>query len=583
MRQWLQGAIVLLALTLLPAAPRAEDALVLLKTIDGALDTGSHVADLTDTKGAYRALRLKLVSGRVLLSNIVLGYAREPDHTERRRIELLAGERTREINPTPEGRFLTGITLAFERMAGGRALIEVYGRQSPEDAARDREPPAPLADQDPRPAKKKKKAARPKRAPREETAEPPPSPPAGGEDREAARAPSIETAPAPAMPPSPGIATAPKSEPTRTRSAALASPVACVVENTCTPVRVFFGTNRTREDLPRRIAFSWRNAGELSLGSAVVTVPRKVRRESGTITRPTWWDSYVLRVPPEGDPERHFVIVPNLFEVYSDEASFLGAVGRHREHAGDYKDHAFIYVHGYRVDFDYGLYRAAQMAYDLGSVRQEDGVIVPFGTAFLYSWPSAGALKDYAYDQENARLAVDHLRRFLELVIRKTGVAHVHLVAHSMGNVPLLNAMSQLGAETQGATVSQVILAAPDMGTHEFQELAGRIKPVAGGFTLYASSSDVAMEASRKVHKNVPRAGDVVDGKPAVAAGIDTIDISAITTCYFCFGHDEYVEQSALLNDIAMLMQRGIRPPETRTPAFRLQSEGALPFWRYQP
>jgi esterase/lipase superfamily enzyme len=321
----------------------------------------------------------------------------------------------------------------------------------------------------------------------------------------------------------------------------------------------------------------------LALGSAVVSVPRKVQRESGAILRPTWWDRYVLRVPPEGDPSRHFVIIPNLFEVYSDEASFLAAVARHREQAGDYKDHAFVYVHGYRVDFDYGLYRTAQMAYDLGTARAEDGVVVPFGTAFLYSWPSAGQLKDYAYDQESARLSVGHLRSFLRLVIEKTGVKHVHLVAHSMGNVPLLNALNDLGRTgVSGAKVSQVILAAPDMGTREFRTLAAEIQARANGFTLYASSSDLAMEASRKVHKNEPRAGDVVDGKPVITAGVDTIDISAITTCYFCFGHDEYVEQSELLNDIATLLQRGIRPPDTRTHSFRLQS-GELPYWRYQP
>jgi esterase/lipase superfamily enzyme len=396
--------------------------------------------------------------------------------------------------------------------------------------------------------------------------------------------PAPEAAPAPVEKSAPEAVAPMAAPPAAPRSRAAPSALACVTANTCTPVRVFFGTNRTREDLPQRIAFSWRDSGALALGSAVVTVPRKVQRESGAILRPTWWDLYVLRVPPEGDPARHFVIVPNLFEVYSDEAAFLAAVARHREQAGDYKDHAFVYVHGYRVDFDYGLYRTAQMAYDLGAARPEDGVVVPFGTAFLYSWPSAGQLKDYAYDQESARLSVGHLKAFLELVIEKTGVKHVHLVAHSMGNVPLLNALNELGNEgVSGAKVSQVILAAPDMGTLEFKKLAAEIKARASGFTLYASSSDLAMEASRKVHRNEPRAGDVVNGKPVIAAGVDTIDISAITTCYFCFGHDEYVEQSELLNDIATLLQRGIRPPDTRTHAFRPQTEGETPYWRYQP
>ena len=556
------GAMLFLTGLLVPmGGAQAQGSLVLLKRVEVDLGAGRQEIDLADAKGVFRALRIKAVFGEITLSNVIVTYRDRSLHEERRRIFLRPAERTREINPTSTPHALAGVTLVYTAVPGQRAVIEIYGRQTPEDAAVEPAPPPVASGRGG--GKKKKKArrysARPGAA--RERASPP-------EERDDA----------------PSIASTPPERAPASRSVASASPLACVVANECTPVRVFFGTNRTRENLVQRVGFSWRDAGELSLGAAVVTVPRKVQRESGSILRPTWWDRYVLRVAQEGDPTRHFVIVPNLFEVYSDESAFLAAVARHREQAGAYKDHAFIYVHGYRVDFDYGLYRTAQMAYDLGTVRPEDGVIEPFGTAFLYSWPSAGQLKDYPYDQEAARLSVGHLRRFLELVIQRTGVKHVHLVAHSMGNVPLLNALSTLGTDgVAGARISQVVLAAPDMGSREFKTLAADIKARANGFTLYASSSDLAMEASRRVHKNEPRAGDVVAGKPTIADGVDTIDISAITTCYFCFGHDEYVEQSALLNDIATLLQRGIRPPDTRTHAFRPLTEGDLPFWRYQP
>jgi esterase/lipase superfamily enzyme len=576
MRFLLKGAIVFFALLLLPAQLQAQDGLVLLKTVRVDLGVGTQSIDLSDSKGAFRAVRLKAIEGRVRLDNVIVGYLGAPDHNERRLINLLTGERTREINPTPEGLFLREITLEYQRVPGAAATLEIYGRQAPEDAARERDAPDAVAEAPRKKTAKRKGARRPASRSAQSDDEMPaadPGPP------EVASAPP-EAAPPPAS--APGAA--PATPPSTTTRAAAASPVACVVENTCTPVQVFFGTNRERQDLPKRIAFSWKDSGALALGGAVVTVPRKVRRDSGSIQRPSWWDRNVLRIPPEGDPARHFVIVPNLLEVYSDEASFLAAVARHMENAGDYKDHAFIYVHGYRVGFDDALYRTAQIAYDLGSPRESDGVIVPFGSAFLYSWPSAGQLKDYPYDQESARLAVRHLKEFLDVVIARTGVKHVHLVAHSMGNVPLLNALGEfVGQETADAKVSQVILAAPDIGRREFSNLAARIKPLAAGFTLYASSSDLAMEASRKVHKNEPRAGDVVDGKPVLATGVDTIDISAITTCYFCFGHDEYVEQDELLGDIAKLMRAGLRPPHSRTETFRIQETTEVPFWRYQP
>ncbi len=574
MRVWLKGAIVFLALLLLPLRAEAQDTLVLLKTVRLDLGTDRLTVDLSDSKGAFRAVRLKAIEGRVRLDNIVVRYLTEFAHNERRPINLLVGERTREINPTPEGRFLSEITLEYQPVRGTTATLEIYGRQAPEDAARDREALDAVAEAPP--TKKKKKSARRSSSRSMESTDDAPA--------AASPPPPVASAPPEAAAPAPAPEAAPAPPPSTTTRAAAVSPVACVVDNTCTPVRVFFGTNRAREDLPKRIAFSWKDSGALALGGAVVTVPRKVRRDSGSIQRPSWWDRNVLRIPPEGDPARHFVIVPNLLEVYSDEASFIAAVARHMENAGDFKDHAFIYVHGYRVGFDDALYRTAQIAYDLGSPRESDGVIVPFGSAFLYSWPSAGQLKDYPYDQESARLAVRHLKEFLDVVIARTAVKHVHLVAHSMGNVPLLNALGEfVGQETAGAKVSQVILAAPDIGRREFSNLAARIKPLAAGFTLYASSSDLAMEASRKVHKNEPRAGDVVDGNPVLATGVDTIDISAITTCYFCFGHDEYVEQDELLGDISKLMRAGLRPPHSRTESFKIQESTELPFWKYQP
>jgi esterase/lipase superfamily enzyme len=555
----------------------AQERLVLLKTIELDLGETTRTIDLSDTQGAFRALRVKAVQGRVTFTDIVVGYRNRANHNETRRIFLLPGERTREINPTGVSHFLAEMTFETVLAPGNRATIEIHGRQTPEDAARVRDRPSPSISSQGRGGKKK---AAKRRAPSLEDAE---SETATGNEattNEIAEPPETPRAAAEAPPPPPVELQAPGPV---TRSAT-AAPLPCVVDNTCTPVQVFFGTNRVKEELPSRIAFSWRDSGALQLGGAVVTVPRRVRRESGDILRPSWWDRYVLRVPPEGDPARHFVIVPHLLQVYGSEADFLAAVARRMAVAGDYKDHAFVYVHGYRVGFDDALFRTAQIAYDLGAPRAGDGAIEPFGTAFLYSWPSAGALKDYAYDQESARVAVRHLEDFLDLIVEKTGVKFVHLIAHSMGNVPLLNALGHIVAkgETTGAKVAQVVLASPDMSQREFKALAGQIQPLVRGLTLYASSSDFALGASRRVHKNEPRAGDVVGGKPIIATGVDSIDISAITTCYFCFGHDEYVEQSDLLGDIAKLMRAGLRPPHSRTQRFKPEDLTEGLFWRYQ-
>jgi hypothetical protein len=179
-------------------------------------------------------------------------------------------------------------------------------------------------------------------------------------------------------------------------------PYPCEAAN-CTPVRIYFGTDRASEANPDRIGFGPERGGRLQLGRAIVTVPRAVARKRGEIARPSWFDLKVLRTPPEGDPNRHFTIPKGGIVVFSDVDEFIFAVQQQVKEQSAFKDHAFVFVHGFWTTFDDALYRTAQIAYDLG-----DGT-TPFGTAFLYSWPSGGALEDYKYDFDSARFAVEHL------------------------------------------------------------------------------------------------------------------------------------------------------------------------------
>ncbi|MGI9426515.1 MAG: alpha/beta hydrolase [Hyphomicrobiaceae bacterium] len=398
----------------------------------------------------------------------------------------------------------------------------------------------------------------------------------------------------PAAPTSGGL---PKS--TARRGAAPGAEPDCVSRKACTLVRIFFGTNRERdsgaEAALNRVSFGSRRneadaiADEMTLGRAVVTVPRALIRRPGDIARPGFlegfWDRYVRGVTPEGDPSRHFVIVKKGFELYSSPDAFIRAVANHRATAGNYKDHAFVFVHGYNTKFDHALFRTAQIAYDLGEPNDGDGVFTPFGTPFMYSWPSAGGELYYPYDQESARFAVAHLKIFLDLIVTRSGAEKIHLIAHSMGNVPLLNALAAVAASPPGnVSIDQVILAAPDMDAAEFRRLAAQVRPLAKGFTMYSSASDAAMDVSRTLHNGLPRAGDVITGRPTIANGVHTIDISEITTCYFCTGHSEYVEQPTLLNDISALLRAGLRLPHERNVTLREQRlAGRGTFWRYRP
>lgn len=351
---------------------------------------------------------------------------------------------------------------------------------------------------------------------------------------------------------------------------------ACIDQSTCTIVPVFFGTDRNQIAGADRISFGSERTNTLTLGQTIVTVP-KVKRDRGTIKRP-WLERY-LGMTVAGDPKLHFTIPKSGVTVYDTESDFLLNVKRHIAQAGTYKDHAFIYVHGFAVTFDYAMYRAAQIAYDLTGDEQ------PFGTAFVYSWPSKGSVLPTAYlaDSDAALDSAENFRAFVKLVTEKTGAANVHIIAHSMGNRVLLRTLQNIKLSGGTTTINQVILAAPDVDRQEFENVAKGVGRLAKGITLYASKTDAALVISRRMRGGISRAGDVFNPPgPAIVDGIDTVDISALSTAIFDYGHDTYANSSELLADIATLFTKAnAHPPTSRNVKFKLLQQGALQYWSY--
>jgi esterase/lipase superfamily enzyme len=335
-------------------------------------------------------------------------------------------------------------------------------------------------------------------------------------------------------------------------------------------VPVFYGTDRVRKDEPKRVVYTSDRARKLELGRALVTVPRT--HQVPNIERP-----FAIRIPyinvtiyeQAEDPKQHFT-VQELKAL--DREEFI-ALARARIGGSDaFKDQAVVFVHGYNTEFDYALFRTAQMAYDL----KFDGI------ALLYSWPSASGLTGYYYDRESSEQAEPYLRDFIELVVKDTGAKSVSVIAHSMGNVPLLRVLQALGPSLPpGVRLNQVILAAPDVDRNLFENLAANLRQYGNGITLYCSANDRAMEAARRVAGGIPRAGDVPSDGPLVIAGIDTIDITQASTDTLALNHSSYAEKSALLKDIGLLLLTGERPPDRRIPDLQRIATPRGEFWRY--
>jgi esterase/lipase superfamily enzyme len=335
-------------------------------------------------------------------------------------------------------------------------------------------------------------------------------------------------------------------------------------------VPVFYGTDRVRKDEPKRIAYTTERARRLELGHALVTVPKS--HQVPNIERP-----FAIRIPyfdvtifeQAEDPKKHFTI-KELKSLTREE--FIALARERIAGSSAFKDQAVVFVHGYNTAFDYALFRTAQMAYDL----KFDGA------SFLYSWPSGGGFFGYGYDRDSATQAQLYLKEFLALVIEQSGAKSVSVIAHSMGNLPLLNVLRELGPTLPPSVrLNQIILAAPDVDRDVFVNLAANLEQYGRGVTLYASANDRAMEAARRVAGGIPRAGDVPDDGPVLMPGIDTIDVTQAGTDYLALNHSLYAEKDALLNDIGLLLRTGERPPDRRVPILQRITTPKGEFWRY--
>ncbi len=101
-------------------------------TVDSSKDRDS--IDLSKTNGKYRGLRLVAKDGDITLSRVQVLYGNGAVHNEDRKIVLNEGERTREINPSSEDRFVDQLTLSIVPQKGAKTTLDVYGLQTSDGA-----------------------------------------------------------------------------------------------------------------------------------------------------------------------------------------------------------------------------------------------------------------------------------------------------------------------------------------------------------------------------------------------------------------------------------------------------------------
>lgn len=324
-------------------------------------------------------------------------------------------------------------------------------------------------------------------------------------------------------------------------------------------VDVFYGTNRKPSGKGGLDNFYGNDTAPLSLGIVKVSVPTQNRR-FGELKSPS-----LLRFEFRPDPAKHVM----LWDITPLDASpFYAKLSQ--TIASSKRKEAMVFIHGFKNSFDNAARRAALLAYDL----DVDGAPI------VYSWPSGNTLLSYVADAKavNDRTNLAEFERFLEDILARSGAEKIQVIAHSMGNQFFSNAFTQMieNREAKGETprplFDQLLFAAPDVDRTTFAKFVGRIGNWANRKTLYASTSDLALEISQRIN-SFPRAGDA--NPPLIVDGLDTIDATFASTGGL--GHTYFA--SGALNDVQAMMWLNLSPD--RRCVLQKANAAAKAYWRF--
>jgi esterase/lipase superfamily enzyme len=266
------------------------------------------------------------------------------------------------------------------------------------------------------------------------------------------------------------------------------------------------------------------------------------------------------RTVVDGDPERRAADAQAT-------ARFAAAVNAQLE-SREVKD-IFIYVHGYKVNFENPLLVAAELWHFTGY----EGVFIPF------AWPSREGRLAYFGDVESARYAARGFREFLAFLATETEARRIHVVGYSAGTRMVLAAMHELGL--QGSVLpagdlksrlrlGNVILVGSDVDLglvgNYFQD---GMLAIAERFTFYESPADAALRMARFV-TGQPRAGQLLElqARPdlkAFLASLPTLAVVDVKSAPFFDsgnGHSYFKDSPRVSSDLLATLRYGLTPEQ---------------------
>lgn len=284
-------------------------------------------------------------------------------------------------------------------------------------------------------------------------------------------------------------------------------------------------------------------------------------------------------------PDSVSIFTPrNELETIDEEADdrFIAAI-EERLARSDSKD-IFIYVHGYKVEFENPLLVAAEMWHFLGY----DGAFVAF------SWPSTPSRLAYFKDTETARVAAWGLRKFIAYLARETSVERINIIGYSAGTRLVMTALHELALIqqhntpeeiTEATRLGRVILVGSDVDTGTFASflLDGLLRSQ-DQLNLYVSPADKALQVSDRVLRH-RRLGQVLPGtldermREFVMDNNDRlhfIDVEGADNFDEGHGHGYFRKSPWVSSDVLMTLRYGLAPGERGL----IRHENS-PIWRF--
>jgi esterase/lipase superfamily enzyme len=326
-------------------------------------------------------------------------------------------------------------------------------------------------------------------------------------------------------------------------------------------VRVYYATNRKPSASPLPDEHYAGDRGALSLGVVAVALPKV--HEVGELEAPS-----ILRLEFTADPEKH-VMLQSLKVL--DSSAWRAEIAKRATALGN--PGILVFIHGYNSSFADAARRAGQLAFDLRFG----------GSTVLFSWPSRAATLEYTVDEQAAEWSIPDMKAVLASLATVAPGTPIYVIAHSMGNRVFTRGFKALLEEDPGKRrpFKQIVLAAPDVDADVFaREIGPAILGKGPRFTLYASSNDKALAASRSVHGGYRRLGE--SGKDLVVLqGLDTVDASTVSTEFL--GHSYFGDSDTVMSDLKYVIRKSLPPEQREQFALQRVTDAAIgQYWRFK-